>query len=86
MEFATKRRIINKVDIEPEEYEKYNIRNNLDTHEITWDSAKDIECPKEISLTEEEVQFIKGCCEALVNDDTPRPDSFWKFVERFYNS
>lgn len=83
MEFSLKRSISNKVGITTEEQTKYEFKEVPEENKIVWNSEKDFNEPVEIAFTQDELNYLRKCCEALV--DTPKPDDFWRTVELIYN-
>ena len=83
MEFALKRSITSKIGITDEEQAKYDFKEVPEENKIVWNSEKDANEPVEIKLTQDELQYLRKSCEALV--DTPKPDDFWHTVELIYN-
>ena len=84
MEYAMKRNILKKVGLTKEDQEKFEITENPQAQQITWNIEMDKAQPLSVDFTAEELEYIKKGCEALA--EQPAPDDFWALVERIYNS
>lgn len=84
LEFNLKRNILNKVAVNKEAQEKYNVKEDKENNRITWDVQKDTEEPLVVEFSKEELAYLKKNCEAIA--DKPAPDDFWMVVEKIYNA
>lgn len=84
MDFAIKSKIKSKVSITEDDVKFYELSEDANTRNLTWNLAKDMEKPIEVSFTADEIEYIKKGCESLMNSSFP--DDFWKVVERIYEA
>ena len=82
-EFYLKRSVFEKVAITEEDRKNYNIQEDKENGRITWDVEKD-KTPLTVSFSEDEINYLKGACEKLV--DMNYPDDFWNVVEKIYDA
>lgn len=83
MEFALKRSITNKVAITKEDQEKFEFKEVPEENKILWNSEKDACEPLDIDFSQEELNYLRKGCEAIV--DSPKTDDFWQTVEKIYD-
>lgn len=81
-DFNTKKSILGKIGITPDEREAAGLKENKDTGRIEWDVEKDI--PLAADFSGEEMQYLKTSCEKI--SDQSLPDDMWQTVEKLYNA
>ncbi|MDR1090098.1 MAG: RNA-binding protein [Prevotella sp.] len=84
IEFNLKRGIIAKIAITGKDKENYSIVEHPKDGKIEWDSKKDAESPLVVEFSKEELDYLKGSCESLV--ESAYPDDFWLTVEKIYDA
>lgn len=83
-EFALKKSIIDKVAITQADIEKYSIVEKREEGKIEWNTEMDQKEPLVVDFSQQELDYLKKGCEALV--DVPKPDDFWLTIDKIYGA
>ena len=81
-DFNTKKSILQKIEITPDERQAVDLRENQETKRIEWDVEKDT--PLIVDLSTDEMQYLKTSCEKI--SDQSLPDDMWQTVEKLYDA
>lgn len=81
-QFNTKKSILHKIEISPEERKEVGLKENQDTKRIEWDVEKEI--PLILEFTADEMAYLKQSFEKI--SDEQLPDDMWSVVEKIYNA
>lgn len=81
-DFNTKKSVLNKIAITPDEREAVGLKENAETKRIEWDVEKDT--PLVVDFSTDEKNYLKTACEKI--SDESLPDDMWQTVENLFNS
>lgn len=81
-QFNTKKSVLRKIEISPEERKEVGLKENQDTKRIEWDVDKEV--PLVLELTSEEMGYLKQSFEKI--SDEQLPDDMWSVVEKVYDA
>lgn len=82
IEYQLKKSIIQKVEITDEDKALVDFKQESESN-VTWDSKKDMDNPKEFEFTDQECQYVRKAIEAL--SDGEHPDEYWIVVMLLYD-
>ena len=81
--FQLKKALMKNVELTDAEREKFEVKINEESQNMTWNAQKDFDDPTEFEFSEMECEYVRNAIEAL--SDGQHPDEYWLIVTSLYD-